>query len=270
VRDQVTVLASLAQGRSGDGTFTPSEVGSLFVDLALPPPGRVSNVLATLEKNGIVTRGRRSGSWQLTPVGRDTASELLSAMDLAALVAEGSATAVSLLGHTAHAVISPALAPPELVGPLQKFLQAHPFERNVFGMTRFPEDGEDDEVPDPVRAALDVARDVCASHGLEFHLASDRAMHRDLWTNVAAHMWASRYGIAFFEDARGKGVNINLTIEVGSMLMAGRRCALLKDTTIERMPTDLVGQIYKPVDLNDGATVRGAVEDWIVSDLEFS
>ncbi len=94
-------------------------------------------------------------------------------------------------------------------------------------------------------------------------------MDDDLWTNIAAHMWASRYGIAFFEDLATpqRGVNYNLTIEVGGMLVTGRRCALLKDKSIERMPTDLVGKIYKLVDLNKPDTVEGALHAWIRDDL---
>lgn len=80
-------------------------------------------------------------------------------------------------------------------------------------------------------------------------------------------MWASNYGIAFFEDRRGRGMNYNLVIEVGAMLMAGRRCLLLKDSSIDKMPTDLVGHIYKAVDLDDPATVTGAVHEWASKDL---
>lgn len=104
-------------------------------------------------------------------------------------------------------------------------------------------------------------------HGFAFHLTSDRAIHDDLWTNVAAHMWASRYGIAFFEDSQGKGLNYNLTIEVGSMLMSGRRCALLKDRSLPKMPTDLVGQIYKDVSLDNPITVSNAIHLWLTQDI---
>jgi hypothetical protein len=49
--------------------------------------------------------------------------------------------------------------------------------------------------------------------------------------------------------------------------MAGRRCLLLKDTSIEKMPTDLVGFIYKSVDLDDPATITNAVHEWARGDL---
>jgi hypothetical protein len=76
-------------------------------------------------------------------------------------------------------------------------------------------------------------------------------------------------GIAFFEDLVGRGLNYNLTIEVGAMLLAGRRTALLRDTSVAGMPTDLVGQIYKRVDMNDRDAVGSAVHSWISADLEF-
>jgi hypothetical protein len=64
-----------------------------------------------------------------------------------------------------------------------------------------------------------------------------------------------------------RGMNYNLTIEVGSMLMTGRRCALLKDRSIERLPTDLIGRIRKDIDLDDLGTVSKAIHTWIRDDL---
>ncbi len=187
-------------------------------------------------------------------------------MDLVALSAESSAQGGPGLGSTLHPVIPPTLAPPELLGPLRKFLELHPFDLNVFGMTRFPDD-QDAGDSDPVAGALDAARIACADHGLEFHVASDRAIVDDLWDNVAAHMWASRYGIAFVEDRRGRGLNYNLTIEVGGMIITGRRCALLKNKSIQRIPTDLVGRIYSSVDIGNASQVRKALHSWLREDL---
>jgi hypothetical protein len=89
----------------------------------------------------------------------------------------------------------------------------------------------------------------------------------DVWANVMAHMWRSRYGIGFFEDRVERGLNYNLVTEVGAMLMTGRRVALLKDGSIEKMPTDFVGMIYKSVDLSDEGAVRVLVTNWLKDDL---
>lgn len=268
--DQVLVLARLVAVRSGRGEFSPKELGDLFRELSLPPPAKISNVLASLEGKQLVRKGAALGLWQVTPKGRATSEALVKGVDLAALSAEASSTG-TLLAHVPHSVVLPEYgAPPSLLPLLREFLAAHDFDRNVMGMTRFP-DLDAEEAPDPVKGAVETAREVCQMHGLEFHLASDRQLHDDLWTNIAAHMWACRYGIAFFEDlaAPKRGLNYNLTIEVGGMLMTGRRCALLKDPSIPKLPTDLVGQIYKSVDLVKMQQVSDALHRWIRDDLAF-
>lgn len=266
-QDQALVLARLVEGRTTNGVIAPRDLEKIFYEVSLPAPRNIWRLLDSLKSKGLVAPGEKNGQWRLTPLGRHKSQELLSDIDLAALAAESTSSQGPLLGKAIHAVIPPVLAPPALIPGLRRFLSEHPFETNVFGMTRFPDAELAPSGPDPIAPALEVAREVCRMHGLEFHLASDRAIDDDLWTNVAAHMWASRYGIAFFEDRRGLGVNYNLTIEVGGMLMTGRRCALLKDRSIVRMPTDLVGRIYKEVDLDDLDSVAAALHGWFREDL---
>lgn len=261
---QALVVAQLLTARSSGGQFCSRDLTDMFTSLGLPAPSSASNAIAALARRDWVRRGSAKATWRLTPLGRAQVDELLSDMDLAALEAEAAAERSPTLGLASHTVIPPSLAPPGLLPGLRRFLGDHAFERNVFGMTRFPLPEVD---ADPVGLVLTTIRDVCRHHGLELHLASDRAIDDDLWTNVAGHMWACRYGVAIFEDRMEKGLNYNLTIEVGSMLMTGRRCALLKDVSIERMPSDLVGRIYKDVNLDDPATVVEAVESWISEDL---
>jgi len=263
--DQTLVLASIASGRSEDGTFSGRAITQLFFDTSLPAPAKIGNVIANLGRAGRATPAKVHGAWSLTPLGRQRVSELVG-QDAAALLAE-SLPAGSDLAHSRHPLIPASLAPPQLLRPVADFTRASPSAGHVFGMTRFPDDNADADGPDPVAAALIVAGEALDRHGLRFLLASQRALVDDLWGNVAAHMWSSNYGIAFFEDRRGRGMNYNLVIEVGAMLMAGRRCLLLKDSSIERMPTDLVGLIYKSVDLDDTATVTRAVHEWAREDL---
>ena len=90
-----------------------------------------------------------------------------------------------------------------------------------------------------------------------------------MFANVAAYMWACRYGFAILEDRVEEGMNYNVVIEIGAMVMAGRQTALLKDTTVPALPTDLVGHIYKPLDITDLDAVARAVDSWVVGDLGF-
>lgn len=263
--DQTLVLASIASGRTDDGTFTGHAISQLYYDTSLPAPAKIGNVIASLGQAGRATRGKSRGAWSLTPLGRQRVAQLVGD-DAAALLAEALPAGADL-GHSRHPLIPSSLAPPQLLGPVAKFTESSPTATHVFGMTRFPDDDEEPDGPDPVAAALETSGKALDGHGLRFLLASQRALVDDLWGNVAAHMWASSFGIAFFEDRRGRGMNYNLVIEVGAMLMAGRRCLLLKDSSINRMPTDLVGFIYKSVDLDDPATIGRAVHEWAREDL---
>jgi hypothetical protein len=267
-RSQVLTIARIAHGRSDTGRFSIPALSALFDDTGLPQPGNVHATVQALVKDKLLTRQGtgRAATYRLTPLSLARSTELATDMDLAALLAEGGDTGLVSLGATGHPIVPPTLAPPDLVGPLRAFFERHPFETNVFGMTRFPDDDEE-RGPDPVAPALEAARAVCEEHGLTFHLASDRQIVDDLWPNVAAHMWACKYGVAFFEDRRERGLNYNLSIEVGSTIVLGRRVAILKDRTIERLPTDLTGRIYKPVDLDEPDTVREALAAWIKDDL---
>jgi hypothetical protein len=133
-------------------------------------------------------------------------------------------------------------------------------------MTRFPGKTEKGEL-DPIGPAIQAAREACSAHGLEFHLASDRQIVDDLWPNVAAHLWGSQYALAFFEDRTGKGLNYNLSIEVGSCLVLGRRIGILKDKPVAKLPSDLTSKIYKEVDFVDPAGVAAEVHRWVRDDL---
>ncbi|MCU1523761.1 MAG: hypothetical protein JWO18_655 [Microbacteriaceae bacterium] len=262
---QTLVLASLAADRDDKKIVTPAAVSQLLIDFAIPAPAKIANTFASLKNKKLVMSVPGKGAYKVTPAGREAVAEKMSGLDLVALIAEGATSNAPVLGQTTTALVPFTLAPPQLVQPLRDFLADHPFDTNVFGMTRFPDTKAG--TADPVGRALAVAREACEEHGLEFHLASDRQIVDDVWPNVMAHMWGSRYGIGFFEDSVNRGLNYNLTSEVGAMSMTGRRVAMLKDGSIEKMPTDFTGMIYKSVDLKDEKTVREAVGTWIKDDL---
>jgi hypothetical protein len=80
-------------------------------------------------------------------------------------------------------------------------------------------------------------------------------------------MWGSLYGIGILEDRMGLGLNYNVVTELGSMLILGRRCAILRDRTAPDIPSDLGAEIYKPVDLDDAHGVRNEAHRWLSEDL---
>jgi hypothetical protein len=134
-------------------------------------------------------------------------------------------------------------------------------------MTRFAKAGA--PLPDPVPAVIERLREVMDSHGLTLHVASDRQHEDDLFGNVGAYMWACQYGIGLLENRLGgaTGLNDNVLIELGAMMVIGRRCAMLKDKTATGLPSDLTAQLYKSVDFDDLDAVAAMGHRWVAEDL---
>lgn len=261
------MIGAIVGGRAGDGWFTPGQVADMFELLRLPRPGNVSQALSGLKSKGRVIRRRTGGSWSLTPEGRGAASQLVEDLDVSAVEAEIALVGSAELQQAQHPLIPPELAPVRWAVPIGRLLDQFPFETNVFCMTRFPREEKEDELPDPVRDVIAASRATLATSGLHMHLASDRQADDELFGNIAAHMWACKYGIGLFETRFGEEFNDNLQIEVGAMLMTGRRVVLLKDRDTPKMPTDFVGHIYKGVDFDDPESVTEALTGWISDDL---
>lgn len=185
-------------------------------------------------------------------------------VDYAQVEAELVSMPGAIFAHAKHAVIPPIFAPAKLQLPVSRLLKEFPFEFNVFCMSRFP------KVPDdPLVPVISTLRHVVQSHGLHLHFALDKQIDDELFENVGAYMWACQYGIGILENRsdRDKGLNSNVLIELGSMLVTGRRCAILKDKIAPSPPSDLSGQIYKPVNLDDPSTVAHEAHRWLAVDL---
>jgi hypothetical protein len=267
VTDRVLVLGKVAGDRAEGGWFAPVDVARLLEALHLPPT-KVSNALARLRDDHLVVRQGGGQGWALTPLGLEKVRELFGDVDHVAVAAALVGSPGAEFAHVRHSVLDPAFAPPRWSAGIKRLLERYPFDTNVFCMTRYPEDDADVVVPDPVRGVVEVLRKVLDGHGLTLHLASDRQIDDELLGNVGAFMWACRYGIGLLENRTNRGLNYNAAIELGSMLITGRRCAILKDRTAPNLPVNLSGQIYKPVDFDDLAAVREQAHLWVADDLD--
>jgi hypothetical protein len=266
VTDRVLVLGKVAGDRAEDGWFAPVDVARLLEALHLPPT-KVSNALARLRDDSLVVRQAGGQGWALTPLGLEKVRELFGEVDYVAVATALLGSPGAEFAHVRHSVLDPAFAPPRWQAGIARLLERYPFDTNVFCMTRYPETRTEGTEPDPVQGVVEALRKVLDGHGLTLHLASDRQVDDELFGNVGAHMWACKYGIGLLEDRTNRGLNYNAAIELGSMLITGRRCAILKDRTAPNLPVNLSGQIYKPVDFDDLAAVREQAHLWVAEDL---
>ncbi len=239
-------------------------MSALFEAFRVPPPKNLPATIARLAQNDLVYRRTKQPPWSLTPKGRKAVTDMLGDLDPTKLESQLVDAPGAEFADVQQPVLPPELAPPRWAAGIKELLERSPFETNVLCMTRFPRAGHPD---DPIQSVIDTSKAALAAHGLTLYLASDAIVEDTLFANVAAYMWACQYGFALFEDRIGLGLNYNLVIEVGAMIMAGRATALLKDTTAPAMPTDLVGHIYKSVDFDDLSTVNAAAHRWAADDV---
>ena len=126
----------------------------------------------------------------------------------------------------------------------RSFLRRHPFDKNVFLMMRFGTGAN-------LASIETVIRNTLRLYGLTVHMARDADLAETLWANVQTYLECCRYGIAVFEDIDRREFNPNISLELGYMLGKRKPCLLLKEQRMPRLPTDIVGHLYKTFDIFD-------------------
>jgi hypothetical protein len=130
------------------------------------------------------------------------------------------------------------------------------FEKNVFIMIRFRQDSVFRELEDTIRSTLTL-------YGLTARLAKDVEFSDEIWTNVRAYMENSKYGIAIFEEIDVHDYNPNISMELGYLYALDRKCLLLKDKRMLKLPADISGKQYKDFDTYDIAHSVGLrIKEW--------
>lgn len=268
-RERVLAAGLIAEERADDGRFKPGDLVDLFDSLKVPAPSGISEYLRRLAVDKLVLK-RKAGGWSLTPLGRESVDGLVGEIDVNQVEAEQLASGGSELNGVRHPLIPPEMAPLRFRPAVDRLLDDSVFERNVFCMTRFPSSDSDEDAS--LRLAIDAAREHLQSVGLTMHLASDRQADDELFGNVVAHIWGCKYGVAFLETLtaeEGHGqFNDNVLIEIGAMLVSGRRCCLLKDVAAPGLPTDFIAQIYREIEISDQDAVKANLESWVRDDLQ--
>jgi hypothetical protein len=128
---------------------------------------------------------------------------------------------------------------------MKAFLEKNPFSKNVFVMVAYRPRLE------PIIAA--VKRKLVRLE-LKPVLARDQILTNDLYNPIACLLCCS-YGVAIFDRAEPNQThNPNVVYELGMMHLLKRPCVLLKHAQLNKMPTDILSQLYE-----DYSTQREAV-----------
>ena len=142
--------------------------------------------------------------------------------------------------------------------PIKRFLEIYPFEKNVFIMMRYY---------DNVDIFKNIEKDIKDSLikiGLVGHLARDRTYVRNLYDNIKVYMACCQFGIAVFEEIKDANFNPNISIELGFMEAWGREVLLLKEEKLNRLHTDIVGELYEVFNQDRVKTIRNPIKKWVM------
>jgi hypothetical protein len=93
--------------------------------------------------------------------------------------------------------------------------------------------------------------------------ADGKEYSSDLFPNILTYLYGCAFGIAVFERIEAEKFNPNVALEVGYMMALGKPVCLLKDKTLEKLHTDLMGKLYREFDPQDPTpTIAATLEEW--------
>lgn len=95
---------------------------------------------------------------------------------------------------------------------------------------------------------VDTIKDLLSRYGIVALRADDKEYHDSLFPNVLTYIYGCDFGIAVYERLESDYINPNVSLEVGYLKALKKPLCLLKDNTMKVLPTDLLGQLYKPFD----------------------
>lgn len=136
-------------------------------------------------------------------------------------------------------------------GRIKHFLEANPFENNVFVMVAY-------------RAKLEPLIGGIKKKLEELHLnpvvARDHQLTNDLYNPIAC-LLCCNYGVAVFDRAEtAQTHNPNVVYELSMMHFLKRPCVILKHARLRTMPTDILTMLYESYSSQKEAVHR--LEDW--------
>ena len=94
-------------------------------------------------------------------------------------------------------------------------------------------------------------RDTFKELGVNLLRADDKSYSDDLFENIRLYADCCSFGVAVFDRIENDYFNPNVSLEVGLMIGRQKPILLLKDDTIQVLPTDLVGKLYVPLNIHE-------------------
>lgn len=150
-----------------------------------------------------------------------------------------------------------AMVVPEISKEIEAFNAEYKGRRTAFIIMQFSRTNAHEKLVKTIKNTLN-------KHGIIGLRADDKEYADDLFGNIKTYMHCCEFGIGVFERILADNFNPNVSIEVGYMMGLRKKVCLLKDQTLNNLPTDLMGKLYKPFDPQDiENTLPQQIEKWL-------
>lgn len=139
---------------------------------------------------------------------------------------------------------------------MENLLKKFPYNKNVFLMMKFRNDNKD--FSDFIKSELQ-------SSGYNCIRADDPQWNiTNNVYNPMAVLYCCKYGIALFDEPEeGAKFNPNVAYELGAMQNQGKKCLILKHSSLKDVPFDLVKDLYKTY--KKEYEFRNIFKNWLIS-----
>ncbi|MEY2793989.1 MAG: hypothetical protein RJA76_1981 [Bacteroidota bacterium] len=150
-----------------------------------------------------------------------------------------------------------AITIPEIAKEIEAFHAEYKGKKTAFIIMQFSKTAAHDKINSTIK-------DTLLKHDIVGLRADDKEYADDLFANIKTYMHCCDFGIGVFERILEDNFNPNVSIEVGYMMGLRKKVCLLKDQTLNNLPTDLMGKLYKPFDpQNIEKTLPDQLEKWM-------
>ncbi len=160
-------------------------------------------------------------------------------------------------GTTIEKLISSA--PMRVHESLRYFLTDNPqYSKNCFLIMSFLKTRFHDEIYKELWMAL-------RQYGFNLLRADDRVYSDDLLTNIETYIYGCGFAVAVFERIKENIHNPNVSFEVGYLNGLNKPVCYLKEKTLPKLPSDLIGKLYVEFSLEDvHNSMHLSMKKWLV------
>lgn len=148
--------------------------------------------------------------------------------------------------------------PVEIIESLKKFRESYPEPNKIaFIMMQFGNTQEHSDILKSIKKTLD-------KYGLIGIRADDKIFHNDNFYNILTYLHGCDFGIAVFEKISRKSFNPNVSLEIGYLFALNKQVCLLKEKSIQTLPSDLIGKLYQEFDIKKcDISINNVVRNWM-------